>query len=326
MKAAVIDEPGSGTQVSIREIPLPLPGAGEVLLKCEFAAVNHVDTFIRAGAYRTALPRPFVIGRDVVGTVEALGPQVRGVVPGQRMWTNSMGYDGRQGVISEFACIPVNRLLPVPEQLDEPQVLAATAHSFTTTWLALSALLNTDSPRKVFIGGAAGNVGSVAVQFAHATGAYIVASASAADRNWVQSLGADLILDYKDPMLAAKAVHNPQQGIDIWWDTSGHQDLTQVIPALSIGGTVLLSAGISSSSDLPVGAVYTRNISVKGFAVSNATAQQLHAAALRLNDFLGRHPLKYHSAGIFPLDQAARAHQLVESGQAHGKVLVRLSD
>ncbi len=326
MKAAVIDEPGSATQVSIREIPVPRPGAGEVLLKCEFAAVNHVDTFIRSGAYRTALPRPFVIGRDLVGTVEALGPQVRGVVPGQRMWTNSMGYDGRQGVTSQFACIPVNRLFPVPEQLAEPQVLAATAHSFTTTWLALSTLLKTDSLRKVFIGGAAGNVGSVAVQFAHAAGAYVVASASSADRNWVQSLGADLVLDYKDPMLVAKAVQNPQQGIDIWWDTSGHQDLTQVVPALSIGGTVLLSAGISSSSDLPVGAVYTRNITVKGFAVSNATAQQLQAAALGLNDFLERHPLKYRSAGIFPLEQAARAHQLVESGQAHGKVLVRLSD
>jgi len=327
MKAAVIDEPGSATQVSIREIPVPRPGAGEVRLKCEFATVNHVDTFIRSGAYRTALPRPFVIGRDVVGTVEALGPHVRGIVPGQRMWTNSMGYDGRQGVTSQFACIPVNRLFPVLEQLADSRVLAATAHSFTTAWLALSTLLKTDSPRRVFIGGAAGNVGSAAVQFAQCRRGLRRGHRFDGGQELGRVAGRRPgPLDYKDPMLVAKALNNPQQGLDIWWDTSGHQDLAQAVPALSIGGTVLLSAGVSSSSDLPVGAVYTRNITVSGFAVFNATRQQLQAAATGLNDFLGRHPLKYRSAGIFPLDQAARAHQLVESGQAHGKVLVRLND
>ncbi|MGR6900905.1 NADPH:quinone reductase [Glutamicibacter sp. BSL13] len=324
MRAAVIDVPGPAESVAVREVPIPTPKPDEVLVRAEFSCVNHVDTFVRSGAYATELPSPFIIGRDVAGTVEAVGESVTGFSVGDRVWSNSLGYDRRQGSFAEFCVVPAARLFTVPQNVADLRGVVALSHAMTTAWLGLGRSAPLAAGQSVFIGGAAGAVGSAAVQFACARGARVIASAAPADHSWVRGLGADTVLDYARPdLIEAVASHVPE-GTAIWWDTSGHQQLAQLIPALANRGTVLISAGLQAEASIPVGALYTRDVSVKGFAVSNARAEELSAAAAALNELLATRELKYRVDRELPLEQAGEAHRLVEAGGLHGKVLVRL--
>lgn len=94
---------------------MPVPGPADVLVRVDALAVNHVDTFVRSGAYRTETPFPFIIGRDLAGTVTATGPDVSGFRPGDRVWSNSLGHDGRQGSFAQWASVPVERLYRLPD-------------------------------------------------------------------------------------------------------------------------------------------------------------------------------------------------------------------
>src|SRR5581483_10985689 len=98
----------------VGELPVPAAGACDVLVKVNAVAVNQVDTYIRSGRYPVPMPSPFVVGRDLVGTVAAARPE-SGFAPGQQVWCNSLGHGGRQGSFSEYAVVPAERLYPLPE-------------------------------------------------------------------------------------------------------------------------------------------------------------------------------------------------------------------
>ncbi len=137
MRAAVIDVPGPAESIAVREVPIPRPQPDEVLVRAEFSCVNHVDTFVRSGAYATELPSPFIIGRDVAGTVEAVGESVTGFSVGDRVWSNSLGYDKRQGSFAEFCVVPAARLFTVPQNVADLRGVVALSHAMTTAWLGL---------------------------------------------------------------------------------------------------------------------------------------------------------------------------------------------
>jgi len=268
--------------------------------------------------------RPFIIGRDVAGSVEAVGESVTGFSVGDRVWSNSLGYDRRQGSFAGFCVMPAARLFTVPQNVADLRGVVALSHAMTTAWLGLGRSAPLAAGQSVFIGGAAGAVGCAAVQFACARCARVIASAAPADHSWVRGLGAGTVLDYaRHDLIEALASHAPE-GAAIWWDTSGHQQLAQLIPALANRGTVLISAGLQAEASIPVGALYTRDVSVKGVAVSHAGAEELSAAAAALNELLATRELKYRVDRELPLEQAGEAHRLVEAGGLHGKVLVRL--
>jgi len=326
MRAALIDVPGPAEAIELRQLPAPKAAAGEVLVRVAYSCVNHVDTFVRSGAYVTALPSPFIIGRDLVGFVEGSGPGVNGFSPGDRVWSNSMGYDGRQGAFSELCAVPADRLFAVPEHVRDLRDVVALGHAFTTAWLGLGRTAPIEAGQAVFIGGAAGAVGSAAVQYAAARGARVLASAAPPDHAWVASLGAEHVFDYSAPDVSEQAAAQTAAGVDLWWDTSGHQELSQLLPALAIRGRVLVSAGLRSVASVPTGALYTRDASVRGFAVSNASTADLAHAAHELNGILQHRRLDYRVSLELPLSHSAEAHRLVEAGGLHGKVLVRVGD
>ena len=97
MRAAVIHRLGPAESILLEELPVPQPAAHEVLVRVIATTVNPVDTFVRSGAFRTPITFPFVVGRDVVGTVEALGSEVSRFSVGDLVWSNSLGHGGRQG-------------------------------------------------------------------------------------------------------------------------------------------------------------------------------------------------------------------------------------
>lgn len=107
MRAAYVDATGPAETITIGSLPVPRPGSTDVLVAVRASTVNPVDTFVRSGAYRTPVTFPFVIGRDLVGSVVEAGPGASGFVPGQPVWCNSLGHGGRQGAAAGYAVAPV---------------------------------------------------------------------------------------------------------------------------------------------------------------------------------------------------------------------------
>jgi NADPH:quinone reductase-like Zn-dependent oxidoreductase len=311
MTAAYITAPGPAEAIRVGELPVPKPGPTDVLVRTQALAANHVDTFVRSGAYATPLPMPFVIGRDLVGVVAAAGARVAGFGGGDAVWCNSLGHGGRQGSFAEYAVVPADRLYRLPPGVD-PQVAVSAAHTAATAYLALFREGALRADETVLVGGAGGGVGSAAVQLAHAAGARVIATAASGDADWCRSCGADVVIDYRDPHANERIRAAAPQGLDVHLDTSGHHDFDVSIALLAHGGRLILMAALDARPPLPVGAVYTRDASLRGFAISNASVVDLADAAATINRMLASRRLRARIGVRLPLHHAARAHQLLE--------------
>jgi NADPH:quinone reductase-like Zn-dependent oxidoreductase len=197
MPAAYVTGPGPAGAIRFGRLPVPVPGPGEVLVGVVASAVNPVDTFVRSGAWPTPLPSPFVIGRDLVGTVAMA---THGFAVGDSVWSDSLGHAGRQGTAAGYAVVPADRLYRLPAGVD-PVAAVAVLHPAATAWLALfrHARLGAGSASPggsggaggtVFVAGGGGNVGAALIELAAAAGARVVATASARDLEFCRERGA----------------------------------------------------------------------------------------------------------------------------------------
>lgn len=322
MRAAVIHETGGVDKICVEELPLPQPGATDVLVRMEASAVNHVDLFVRSGAWKTALPMPFVIGRDLVGTVVDKGPGVTGFAVGGRVWSNSLGHHGRQGSWSEYAAVEAARLYPLPGGVDAREA-AVVLHGAATAWLALFRHACLSIGETVLIEGAGGAVGSAAVQMAGLAGASVVATASAGDAGWCRDCGAGTVLDYHgDDLLKAVAAAAPG-GLDLWWDCSGRQRVADRLALMAEGGRIIMTAGLGHQDVIfPAGEFYTRDLELHGFVISNASIPELAAAAAGINRMLASGRLRGRMGPVYTLAEAARAQQALAEGGLHGRRIV----
>jgi NADPH:quinone reductase-like Zn-dependent oxidoreductase len=321
MIAAYVTRPGPADEIRIGRLQVPEPGSSEVLVKVRALAVNHVDTFVRSGAYRTRLPYPFVIGRDLVGTVVTAAP---GFVPGDTVWCDSLGLDGRQGSFSEYAAVPADRLYHLPGDVD-PENAVASLHTAATAHLGLFREAGLRIGETVVVTGAGGGVGTATVQLAAAAGARVVATARPDDFDWCRRCGADEVVDYHDPDMYAEIAKLAPAGVDVFWDNAGRHHLERTVPLLARGGRMIIMAGLGATPVLPVGQLYTRDASLRGFVISNATVAELAAAATAINHLLARGTLVSRIGTRLPLTEAARSHRLQEGAEPHrprGRIVV----
>ncbi|WP_233235046.1 NADPH:quinone reductase [Bordetella sp. LUAb4] len=321
MRAAWISQRGPADQIRVEPIAVPAPGPSDVLVRVQYAAVNPIDTFVRSGQYITPLPFPFVIGRDMVGTVAALGDGASRFAIGDTVWTNSLGHEGRQGCTAEFAVVASDRLYPLAREVD-PAVAIGVFHPAATAYLAMTTHARTQAGDTVYIAGGGGHVGSAAIAMAVLAGARVIASAAPADHDYCRGLGADVVLDYRDEGLAQKIAAAAPDGIDVHLNTSGRHDLQGAVDMLAHGGRVVLMSGLKARPELPVGGLYTRDASILGFAISNASTSDLQAAANRVNQLLVQGTLPLRKTEVLPLAEAARAHQRMEAGEVQGIRLI----
>ncbi|WP_422733117.1 NADPH:quinone reductase [Micromonospora sp. WMMD558] len=320
MLAAYLTELGGPEGIRIGHLPVPVPGPTDVLVRTALMAVNHVDTFVRSGGYRTQTPIPFVIGRDLVGTVVRTGEGVDDLAIGAKVWCNSLGHQGRQGSFAEFAVVPRERLYRLPAQAD-PATAVSVLHTAATAYLGLFRTGSLRPGETVLVAGAAGGVGSAAVQLAVAAGARVIATAVPEDFDWCRRCGADVLIDYRDQALPALLAEAAPEGFDLWWDNSGRHDLDLAVPLLKRGGRIIALAGMAARPVLPMGALYTRDASIRGFVISNASAADLAEAAAVVNDLLATNRLISRINGTYPLTAAAEAHRQMEAG-VKGRILV----
>ena len=322
MMAAYIDELGPAESIRVGPLPVPVAGPTDVLIAVSAVAVNPVDTFIRAGRYRTAIAFPFIVGRDLVGTV-VHAPIGTGFTAGEQVWCNSLGHDGRQGSFAQFAVVPAARLYRLPPGVD-PVVAVAVAHPAATAHLGWFCHGELRAGETVYVGGGAGNVGRAAITMAAYAGARVIAGARPADQAACRAAGAESVVDYSDAELGIRIRDIAPDGVDLYWDTSGRGNLAHAMQAVRLRGRVLLSAG--QIEPLPVSSwqLYTHDISLRGFVISRATVTELADAAQLINLLLASGQLTVRIADQLPLDRAADAHRRLEEGKVSGRLVLRV--
>jgi len=322
MRAAFIRATGGIEQIEIGELPVPRPGPTDVLVRMEASEVNHVDVFVRSGAYHTHTPFPFVIGRDLVGTVVETGSAVASFQTGERVWCNSLGHHGRQGAFAEYAVVAEDRLYPLPDGVDFREAVSV-LHTAATAHIGIVREARLRPGETLLVEGGGGGVGSAVVQMANAMGARVIATVAPQDDAWVKGQGAQAVFDFHLKDIYGLVREAAPDGIDVWWDTSGHNNFTQCLPLLAIGGRAIIMSGLRGSDPpLPVGEMYTRDVVLHGFAISNASVQDLALAAASINRLLANGKLKARVGAIFRLSDAAKAHAAVASGNVRGRIVV----
>ncbi len=322
MRAAFIRKTGSVDEILVGELPVPCPGPTDVLVRMEASEANFVDLFVRSGAYQTHTPFPFIIGRDLVGAVAEIGSGVGRFSVGDKVWCNSLGHAGRQGAWAEYAVVSEDRLYPLPAGVDAKQAVAV-LHAAATAHIGLVREAKLAAGETIFVEGGGGAVGSAVVQLATAMGARVIASDSQEGGDWCKSCGAEVVFDYHRKDLYEQVRVTTPEGVNVWWDTSGRNDFTHCLPLLAVGGRAVIMSGLSGASPvLPVGALYTHEITLHGFAISNATVTDLAAAAATINRLLAAGRLKTRIGATYNLADAVQAQADLESRKVRGRIVV----
>lgn len=322
MRAAYIEQRGPAENIQYGTLPEPVASPGEVLVQVDAVAVNPVDTFVRSGSYPTAIPLPFVVGRDLVGTVVQASEGFR---TGDRVWCSSLGYDGRQGATAEFAAVPADRLYELPSDVD-PVVAVAVAHPASTAYLATVEYGDIRPGETVLIVGAGGNVGSAAVSLAAGSGARVIAVASQRSLDRCVQLGAHEVYDYtSDWVSLVSKIH--RGAVDVYVDTSGINDIAAAVDLLAPHGRIILISGDGTPEtqrQVPLGPLYRKSGSIRGFVMSRASTRQLAAAAQRTAVLLAGGGLTPNSIDLMQFSEAAQAHRRIETEVMGGTRLVLL--
>ena len=331
MKAAYIDQTGPVESIRFGEIPAPVPGPGQVLVRVRAAAFNPIDLYLRSGMVAMPMAFPYVIGTDVAGTVEASGPGSGKFRPGDRVWGSNQGMLGRPGSAAEFAAIDEDLLYPTPAGQPDAEA-AGQALVGITAHLGLFGKGGLRAGEAVYVPGGSGGVGSMVVQMAKAAGARVATSAGSPEKvELCRNLGADLALNYKaDDIPAALRAFSPE-GIDVWYETQREPDFEVSVPLLRRKGRMIAIAGRAAKPALPLGPFYTRDCSLFGFAMFNASPEAQEQAAADINRWVEAGQLRTPIGRSFPLDQAAEAQRLLEAntvggaGTLSGKVVIEVA-
>ena len=329
MKAAYIEETGGPEKIIFGELPDPVPGAGEVLVRVGAASVNPIDTYVRGGMVPAELPMPFVVGSDLAGTVEAVGANVTRFQSGNRVWGANQGGHGRQGTSSELACVGEEWLHSIPEGIKEEDA-AAVALVGITAHIGMVLRASVQEGETVFVNGGAGGVGSMVVQIAKALGARVIATAGSDERvTKVRAFGADEGINYKTGDVAKRVQELAPNGVDVLWETRRETDLDWAIGLLAKCGRMVVMAGRDARPMLPVGPFYVKDCALHGFAMFNYSAGEQRQCGDDINRWLADGKLKANIDRVLPLDKAAEAHRLQEENTIHlagtltGKIILK---
>jgi len=326
MRAVVLEE--FGGSLNLREVEKPAAGAGQVLVRVEASGVNPLDTKIRAGRAGHAQSKlPAVLGLDLAGVVEQVGPGAEGFAPGDEVYGLTGGVGELQGSLAEYAAVDARLLAPKPAALSMRQA-AALPLVVITAWEGLVDRAVVREGQKVLVHGGAGGIGHVAVQLAASRGAQVYATGSPGSLDVIRTLGATPI-DYTTTQVAQYVDrHTAGEGFDIVFDTVGGETLDASFAAVrTYTGHVVSALGWGSHSLAPLsfrGASYSGIFTLLPMLTGRGREHhgEILRAAAALADTGALTPLL--DGREFGLTDVAAAHAAVESGKTAGKVVVEV--
>ena len=304
-----------GSPPQLDDVPVGEPGAGEVLVRVRYAGLNPVDWKLASGKYRYLVRggRPRTMGGDFAGEVAAVGAGVMGLGTGDRVHGFVDPFRRPQGTFADFVPVPANFVFPLPPEIDFRDGAALPCAGVTA--VALCSLGKVARGSRVLVNGASGGVGHMAVQVAKARGAWVTATASAARRDFVMSLGADAFVDYA------------QTPADRW--PAGFDTVIDCVPNLprNAHGRLVARDGRYVST-LPDAGTYlvdpllNRVGRVQRYAVMLAPSAEAYE---ELHGYVRSGQLRCEIEAEYPLEQAAAAIERSCSGRVRGKLVIRVA-
>lgn len=317
MKAAYIEKTGAVDQITYGDLPKPKVTGAQVLVQVKAVSVNPIDTYIRSGAISMELPKPFILGCDLAGVVEAVGPDVKRLKTGDRVWGSNQGLLGRQGTFAQFAAVEEPWLYPIPDEVSFEDAAAISLVGITAH-LGLFRDAQLKMGEKVFVHGGSGGVASCVVQMARAIGARVMTTAGNDDKVQIcKKLGANVVVNYK--LGNVEDALNRFGEIDVWWENLREPNLERAISHLALRGRIVVMAGRDAKPVFPIGPFYTRDARLFGFAMFNSPPEEQRKAAAEINRWLARGKLRPQIDRVMKLSEAAEAHKLQESNATQKK-------
>lgn len=321
MRAIVAEAHGGPEVLAWRELDAPVPGPGQVRIRTHRTSVNFSDIKARRGGYR-GIEAPFVPGLDASGTVDAIGPDVDGLEVGQAVAAYTVGGSYAELVLAEAAVT-----YPVPEGVDLAAAAGIGVFITAANVLALAGRLS--AGESVLVHAGAGGVGSSAIQIARALGAGRVFATvgSGTKRAVALELGADAVIDYRsedfaDAVLAA----TDGAGVDVILDSiAGETSETGMRCLAEFGRLVVFGHSQDRPGRFDTKQLHTQNRAVIGYSsrgYRDHRPEQLRSAAEAALGWLADGTLRLWIGAEYPLKEAARAQELVESRRSVGKVLL----
>ncbi|MFI6362071.1 NADP-dependent oxidoreductase [Nocardia sp. NPDC050630] len=306
---AIVQRSFGGPQVlQVAEAIRPVPGATEVLVRVHAVSINPVEPIIRSGAFPLIGQPPFTLGWDLSGVVEEVDPGVNRFRVGDEVY--GMPYFPKAaGGYAEYVVAPSRQLVRKPSGLTHAEA-AALPLAGLTAWQMLVDIAELQAGQRVLVHGAGGGVGHLAVQIAKARGAYVIGTASAGKHEFLRGLGVDKLIDYRTADFV-----DVVRDVDVVLETIGGGTAERSLSTLRKGG-ILVTAVDKASTALPklaaAAGVRFAGISVEPDVVGlEALTQLVESGKL--------HPYVQQT---LPLENAAKAHELVEQGNVQGKIVL----
>lgn len=338
MKAALFYEHGGSDVLRIEDVPTPVAQPGEVLLRVQAAALNHLDIWVRKGLpIETTMPH--IGGSDVAGSVEALGSGVTGVQLGARVIVNPSLSCGNcewcrageeslcahfrilgehtNGGFAEFVAVPAMNLFPIPANYSWEQAAAAPL-AYLTAWRALVTKGRVRNGTSVLITGASGGVATAAIQIARYLGARVYALTTAENVARVHALGADVVYDRNAGDFSRQIWQDTgKRGVDVVLDSVGEAIWAQCVRALARGGRLVSYGGTTGArAEIDIRTLFWKQLEILGTTMSNRIEFE---EVMRLV-FSGE--LMPVVDSVLKLEDMRAAHDRIERGEHFGKIVL----
>lgn len=323
MKAVFVNAPGGADQMQYAEVPTPVPGKGQALVRIMVTGVNFIDVYFRIGLYKA--DPPVLLGMEAAGVVEAVGEGVTEVKPGDRV-----AYAMNRGSYAEFAVVPSWQLVPIPVGLDFESAAATMLQGMTAHYLSHSTY-----PLKAgdtcLVHAAAGGVGLLLTQIAKMLGAKVVATVGTDEKaELARQAGADLAVVYtRDDFQKAAREFTGGKGVDVVYDSVGASTFMKSLDSLRPRGMMVTYGNASG----PVPAIEPLLLNQKGslfltrpsLAYYAANREELLWRSGDLFRWIQEGKLKLRIEHKYALADAAQAHKDLESRKTTGKLLLLVS-
>ena len=310
MKAVRMHAYGGLEVLQFEDAPRPQPNDDQILIRIIAAGVNPVDAKIRQGMFARMMGTklPLIPGLDVSGIVEEAGANVTKFKPGDAVYA-CLGF-GTQGGYAEYAVAKESEASPKPKGLNH-EGAAAMPVAAATAWQALIEIANVSQGQTVLIHGGSGGVGVFAMQIAKARGAKVIATASAANQEFMRELGADRAIDHN-----ATKFEEVVKDVDVVLDSVAGETLQRSYGVVKKGGIIVSLVEPPDKAELDARAI-------------RGTAFMVSPNASLLSDLtklVEAKKLKPVVSKTFPLAEAAKAQEAIETGHTRGKIVLRVAD
>jgi NADPH:quinone reductase len=320
MKAIQVKQVGGPEAMELVELPVPEPKANEAVVKLAASGVNFIDVYFREGRYKS--PLPFIPGQEGAGVVTAVGPEAKTVKVGDRV-----AWSGLQGAYAEYAAVPAERLVPIPQAVSDREAAAAMLQGMTAHYLSHDTYPLKQNETALVQAGA-GGVGLLLVQMAHNIGARVIATVSTEEKaKLARGAGAHEVILYTQVDFEAETKRlTGGKGVDVIYDSVGKTTFEKGLNLLRPRGMMVLFGGSSGAVATfdPIiltqkGSLFLTRPSLGNYI---ATREELVARSVAVFDMLASGKLRLRIEHIYPLADAQRAHRDLEGRKTTGKLLL----